>query len=77
MRITKSCDRSVSIINDRNRLLHCVISQKSIIISDENFVVAWVPGMYEALARRGWLRILVIPSTMNWKSCGRCSLPKK
>lgn len=25
----------------------------------------------------GWFRILVIPSTRNWKSCGRCKRPRK
>lgn len=45
MMIRKSCALSVSIMKDLNLLLHCVISQKSMIISGENLVEVWVPGM--------------------------------
>jgi hypothetical protein len=38
------------------------------IISGAHFVDAWLPGRYEVFATIGWFNILVMPSTINWKS---------
>jgi len=73
----KSCARSVSMMKERKRLLHCNVSQNSMIISGAHVKDFWLPGRYDEVACNGWFNIRVIPSTRNWKSCGRCSLPKK